>query len=153
MNELRKFGKYIILGLVGLAFIMLLIPGAVESSAFGMTVISDYSAIQHMLGLGDAGDFSFLGFLTLVLIIGGVALPFIEPLEPKLRYLIGAGVLLLAVILLFIFPGTLGGSAEDDFFEITIKVSASVPIIISGILLIGAAGFNGFLAYTELTDK
>lgn len=87
----------------------------------------------------DGFKFNILGFIAILLLVAGLIVPFL-PIEVKPKHFIAAIVLVVAGILLFVFPSTIqmtagGFSADVDF-------NAGWPVIVAGIIGIVSGAVN-----------
>lgn len=137
MKVFKNYGKYIALGLAVLSFIMLLIPGAIRVTLLGNTTASDNNAFGVIF---SEDQFVVLGFFGLLLLVVGAVVTMLPQIPSKYRYLIGAGLLLLGGIFLFVFPSTI---------DSIIKIKPGVPVIFAGIFALLGAVVDGGLGYLE----
>lgn len=148
MKILKQFGGFIALFFEIVAIIMLFISPAVKSgdNTVGM---SGFEAIfgtsGTFLGVTIKTLFNFLGFLALILLVVGLIIPLV-PMPANFKYLIGAALLLIAGILLFVFPGTMMGQiASADPYKL--KYAVHTPLIFAGIFTLLGFAVNAVLGF------
>lgn len=140
MKEFKKYASFISLGLLILAFIMLFIPPALfyEMPIIGNVDVKE-PAFKIIFGLQDPFNFNILGFIGVLLLVAGAILPFLK-LDEKPKHIIAAIALVIAGILLFVFPSTIQVSSGN--FSANVSFSVGFPVIVAGILGIVAAVVN-----------
>ena len=147
MKVFNKYGGFVALLFAVLALVMLFIePAIYMGEAFG-TRIEGFTGFQAifgytkdtMIGSVQALNASAVGIIALILLVAGAVVPLLPMIPEKLRFLIGAGVLLVAGILFFVIPG-----GHGDGFK------AATSLILAGVFSLVAFLVNGALAVLHL---
>lgn len=135
MKFLKKYGSFIVVGLVVLAMLLLLINPAAKLNDEGV-----FSGFQVIFGGKDGlleAKASAVGIIGFILLIAGAALPFLPMGKPYVP-IAAAVALLVGAIMLFLVPG---GLSEHFNFK------PAVGIILPGIVAILASLLQGFLVF------
>lgn len=146
MKILKKYGGFIALFFGVVAIIMLFISPALiyTTTIGGATEPINLSGFQSIFGgkyLMFELTFNILGFLALIFLVAGLVIPLV-PLPANFKYLIGALLLLIAGILLFVFPGT-HDAVAGSYSVNTSLIFAGVFTLI-GFLINAVLGFLNF---------
>ena len=149
MKALKKYGSFIALALAVLAIVMLFIQPALKYNAFNETVVIDVKVNGFDLIFGKEKvdnhpflkiDRNVLGLVSLLLLVVGVALPFLN-FKPKLQYFIAAALLVVSGILLLFITTKISGTS-GKYFPSTSYIFASIFLVLAGVS-------DLFLALTE----
>lgn len=151
MDIMKKYGTYLslLLGLI-VVVLMFIAPALyITHPQTGANLLTDVNAFQTIFGRSNPDfSFNFLGFVALLLLVAGLAVRFVR-LEKGYQYFIGAILLLLAGIFMFVYPVTIPENPATATFD----SGLGFPLLTAGILLILAAivdGVVGFLTMKEV---
>lgn len=141
MKEFKKYASFISLGLVVVALIMLFISPALsyEIPIVGTTAKINEPAFKIIFGIEDNFKFNILGFIAVLLLVVGLIVPFLT-FDAKPRHFIAAIVLVVAGIMLFVFPSTIQVTAGG--FSADVSFDAGWPVIVAGVMGILAGVVN-----------
>lgn len=145
MKAFKKYGVYVSILFGLLAVVMLFLSPAVKLVTLTSTVKWNITGFQAIFG-SEKGfvqtEFNALGFFALVILVAGLVASLVPTIPPKLRYALGALLLVVSGIFFFLFPGTIGNN-----------VKAATPIILSGVFVLVGAAINLALSLVELLKK
>ncbi|MGI6771034.1 MAG: hypothetical protein ACOX5Y_01245 [Acholeplasmataceae bacterium] len=142
MKLFKKYGGFVALLFAVLALVMLFIePAILIGEVFGNRVegFTGFEAIfgtkENQFGI-QALKASGVGIVALILLVVGAAVPLVPMVPEKLRFLVGAGVLLVAGILFFVIPGGHGDGFKPATSLILAGVFSLVAFLVDGALAV-----------------
>lgn len=144
MKSYKKYGVYAALLFGVLVVVMLFISPAIKIVS-PTEVNWKNNGFQAIFGTEKGmrpHGFEPLGFFALIFLVAGLAASFVPTIPLKLRYLIGAVLLLISGIFFFVFPSMIGNG-----------IKAATPLILTGVFALLAAVVDGSLALLEFLKK
>lgn len=146
MKAFKQYGGFIALLFVVLAVVMLFIEPALTYKLGNSTNEVKVTAFKVMFGnKEDKVDANVLGIVSAILLVAGAVVPFLK-LDGSLKGFIAAIALIVAAILLIVFPTTI----KSAIGPITVgEFKAGKMLIVSAVFAVLGGGVNLVLALAK----
>ncbi len=141
MKLFKKYGGFVALLFAVLALVMLFIEPAILIGEVLGNRVEGFTGFEAIFGVKEqvgvqALKASGVGIVALILLVVGAAVPLVPMVPEKLRFLVGAGVLLVAGILFFVIPGGHGDGFKPATSLILAGVFSLVAFLVDGALAV-----------------
>lgn len=150
MDLVKKYGGYfsLLLGIV-VVVLMFIAPALFKTHPItGDNLLADVNAFQTIFGNTNPDfDFNILGFIAVLLLVAGLVVRFV-PLQNGYQYFIGAVLLLLAGIFMFVYPTTI----PENPLTATFEGGLGVPLMVAAVLTLVAAVVDGVVGFLTMKE-